>query len=163
MQLQIERELAALGQMSTAQLAERYAQVFGERCRTRHRAYLIRKIAWRIQAITEGDLSERARRRAEELANDAEVRVTPPRDFDARLRPGGTLAASRAAVSTDQRLPTPGTTIIRQYKGRTLRIVVLPGGFEYEGQRFKSLSAVAKAITGSHCNGFRFFKLEDAQ
>ena len=60
----------------------------------------------------------------------------------------------------DNRLPTAGDAIVRTYKGRQVRVVVLADGFEYDGRRYKSLSAVAKAISGSHCNGFRFFGLE---
>ena len=100
MNLDIDREIAALQEMSTGQLCERYAELFGEPVRTRHRAYLIRKIAWRLQANAEGDLSERARRRAEELANDADVRVTPPRSSSPS--PSGPVA--RAPVSVDPRL-----------------------------------------------------------
>lgn len=74
----MQRQLAALNKMTTGELVERYAELHGHPCRTRHRAYLIRKIAWRIQANAEGDLSERARKRAAELANDAEVRVMAP-------------------------------------------------------------------------------------
>ena len=44
-----------------------------------------------------------------------------------------------------------------------MRVLVTADGFEYEGMRYASLSAAAKAITGSHCNGFRFFKLEGAK
>ena len=158
MKLDIDRELAMLGGMSTGQLCQRYAELFGEPVRTRHKTYLIRKIAWRLQALAEGDLSERARRRAEELADDADVRVMPPR-----------IITPRPAVvpvqmqSSDSRLPAPGTAIIRSYKGRTIRVLVTASGFEFEGERYKSLSAVAKAITGSHCNGFRFFRLEGNQ
>src|SRR5688500_16657428 len=75
----ITAELDALQRMTTGQLCDRYLDLFGQPVRTRHRTYLIRKIAWRIQALAEGDLSERARRRAAELANDADVRVMPPR------------------------------------------------------------------------------------
>jgi hypothetical protein len=159
MAINIGKEVAALRAMSVGQLCERYAELFGEACRTRHKAYLIRRIAWRLQAIAEGDLSERARLRAEELANDAEVRVTPPKGFDSRLRPGGASPGPNIA-STDPRLPSPGTAIVRKYKGRTLRVLVLPDGLEFDGNRYKSLSAVAKAVTGSHCNGYRFFRLE---
>jgi hypothetical protein len=60
----------------------------------------------------------------------------------------------------DGRLPLPGTLITRVYKGRTLRVTVLADGFEYEGERFGSLSAVAKAITGTHTNGYHFFRLK---
>ena len=45
-------------------------------------------------------------------------------------------------------------------EGRQVRVVVLADGFEYEGESYRSLSAVAKAVSGSHCNGYRFFKLE---
>jgi hypothetical protein len=155
MKIDFDREFAALGGMSTRQLCERYAELFGEPVRTRHKTYLIRKIAWRLQAIAEGDLSERARRRAEELANDAEVRTTPP-----RFAPTPTTVRADAAVASDARLPRPGTAIVRKYKGHQVRVLVLADGFEYEGQRYGSLSAVAKVITGTHCNGFRFFKLE---
>jgi hypothetical protein len=61
------------------------------------------------------------------------------------------------------RLPSPGTAIVRKYKGQTLRVLVFPDGLEFDGNRYKSLSAVAKAITGSHCNGYRFFRLEGAR
>ena len=159
MRIDVEKEVAALRAMSVGQLCERYAELFGEGSRTRHKAYLIRRIAWRLQANAEGDLSERARRRAEKLADDAEVRVTPPREFDRRLRPGG-VSTQPTIATTDRRLPSPGTAIVRKYKGQTLRVLVLPDGLEFDGDRYKSLSAVAKAVTGSHCNGYRFFNLE---
>ena len=162
MKHEIETEVAGLFTMTTGQVCERYAQLFGEKARTRHKSYLIRRIAWRLQALAEGDLSERARRRAAELANDAEVRVTPPRSPEFRPRLDGD-SGTRASVPADRRLPAAGTAIVRKYKGRTLRILVLPNGLEFDGNRYRSLSAVAKAITGSHCNGFRFFKLEDGQ
>ena len=59
----------------------------------------------------------------------------------------------------DARLPPPGTIITRDYKGRQLQVQVLQRGLEYDGQVYKSLSAVAKAITGSHCNGHLFFRM----
>ena len=60
---------------------------------------------------------------------------------------------------TDSRLPPPGTILTRKYKGRVLQVQVLRNGFEYEGQVYRSLSAVAKAVTGSHCNGYLFFRI----
>ena len=150
--LDIQREVASLEKMATGELQERYAEVFGEVPRSRHKRYLIRKIAWRLQANAEGDLSERARQRAAELAVDAEVRTTPPKDF----------IASQAAKENgrDPRLPSPGTSLIRTYRGQTIQVNVTENGFEWDGERYQSLSAVAKAITGSHTNGFRFFNLE---
>jgi hypothetical protein len=157
MTLDIEKEVAALQQMSTGQLCQRYAELFGEPTRTRHRTYLVRKIAWKLQALVEGGLSERARRRAEELARGTELRVMPPKSAEPAT---ANAVVASVAMSADPRLPTPGTAIVRQYKGRTLQVLVLPDGFEFEGRRYKSLSAVAKRITGSHVNGYRFFGLE---
>ena len=154
--MDIDRELAALERLTAGQLAERYAEVCGERPRSRHRMWLLRRIAWRLQARAEGGLSERARRRAEELADEADVRVTPPRTKTIALRPQ--RVESPAQVS-DPRLPAPGTSLTRAYKGRKVVVQVLADGFEYAGERYTSLSAVAKAVTGSHMNGFRFFGL----
>ena len=161
MSLNIAKEVAALEQMTFGRLQDRYVEVFGEPVRSRHRQYLIRRIAWRLQANAEGGLSERALRRAEELADDADVRLTPPRwaTLANQVRPAEANAV-RVPVATDPRLPSPGGQITRKYKGRTITITVLADGFEYLGERYRSLTAVAKAITGSHMNGFRFFGLE---
>lgn len=162
----IEDEIEALHSMTTSKLAHRYAQLHGHPVRTRHRAYLIRKVAWRIQALAEGDLSDRARRRAEELADDADVRLMPPRTNPLGTRTTVTRprqCRGKSGRNTDPRLPAPGTAIVRQYKGRTIRVLVAPdgNGFEHDGERYRSLTAVANAITGTHVNGFRFFGLGD--
>ena len=153
----IEAQVAALQQMSVDELRHKYAVVMGEPSRSRHKMHLIRRIAWRIQAQAEGDLSERARRRAAELANDADVRVTPPRGHHVATCRENAVPSD---VVPDNRVPAPGGAIVRNYRGHQVRVTVLVDGFEYEGRRYKSLSAVAKAISGSHCNGFRFFGLE---
>lgn len=159
-------ELAALDRMSTGDLAERYRQLYGQPCRTRHREYLIRKVAWRIQANAEGDLSERARKRAAELANDAEIRVMAPKTLICPPQVGETVTVTRPMPAEDERpndprMPPPGTAVVRQYKGRTIRAVVLEDGqsVEWNGERFRSLSALANRITRSHMSGFRFFRL----
>ena len=162
----IERQLGELQRMTTSDLVDRYEELHGHACRTRHRAYLIRKIAWRLQANAEGDLSERARRRAAELADDAEVRVMAPRAAVAPPRTTVRLAPRIAARGRheDPRVPPPGSTIVRDYKHRTIRVRVLPAeeGFELDGERFPTLTAVAKRVTGQHMNGFRFFRLDRA-
>lgn len=161
MSLNVGKELAALERMTTRQLRERYEEVFREECRSNHRVWLIKRIIWRMQANAEGDLSERARRRAAELANDAELRLkAPPKRPEPDTVPSA-AAIKKAAVSfsEDDRLPLPGTILTREYKGRSVQVTVLPNGFEWEGERYKSLSAVAKAVTGTHTNGFLFFRL----
>ena len=65
----------------------------------------------------------------------------------------------RGYVAADGRLPPPGSVITRKYKGAVVQVKVLSGGFEFAGEVYASLSAVAKAVTGSHCNGYLFFRL----
>lgn len=158
---QIAAEIDELETMTTGELASRYEELHGQPVRTRHRRYLIRKIAWRIQANAMGDLSERARKRAMELADDADVRVMAPRTMLCPPQGGKPGVRTKKFVPRDPRLPAAGSVIVRQYKGEKIRVEVLEGdrGFEYDGQRFDTLSAVAKHITGSHINGFRFFRL----
>jgi len=161
MEINVGKEIAALERMTVDDLRGRYAQVFGEPTNARHKQWLVRRIIWRMQAVADGDLSERARQRARELANDADLRVSASKASKtvpaAATAHGGESATLR--IATDRRLPIPGTVITREYKGRTLQVRVLDKGFEHEGESYKSLSAVAKAITGQHCNGFLFFRL----
>ena len=158
MSVNVAREVAALQRMTVKQLRERYAEVFGESTLANNKPWLVRRIAWRLQALAEGDLSERARRRAEELANDADLRLAPPKAKPAEAAPERTTVRT-PRFQPDGRLPPPGTVLTRAYKGGTVQVKVLPEGFEYEGEVYASLSAVAKAVTGSHCNGFLFFRL----
>ncbi len=73
-------EIAKLETMTVSKLVEKFESLVGEKCRSRNKRYLVRRIAWRLQANAEGGLSERALKRAAELALDSEVRVTPPRE-----------------------------------------------------------------------------------
>lgn len=74
-------EIEKLRRASLASLREKFREVFQEEARTRHREHLVRRIAWRLQALAEGDLSARARERAKEIARDADLRKVAPRDF----------------------------------------------------------------------------------
>ena len=147
--LTIAKEVTALRRMTTTELKRKFEVVFGEECRSGNKIWLIKRIAWRLQANAEGDLSERARQRALELANDADLRLKAPKPKNAEDN----------AFSHDPRIPFPGSVLHRVYKGNELTVTVEPDGFGYDGVIYKSLSAVAKAITGTHTNGFLFFRL----
>lgn len=157
MNIRLKAEIALLETMKVNQLTQKFEAIFGEPTRSRHKRYLIRRIAWRLQANAEGGLSQRARQRATELANDADIRVTAPQcnSMDDRHA----IGMSDSNVNRDSRLPCPGSWIERDYKGKMIRVLVDEEGFEYDGRRFRSLSAIAKLITGSHVNGFMFFRL----
>ena len=150
----------ALADMTVAELRERYAEVFGEATTSRHKDHLRKRIAWGLQAQAEGGLSERARRRAEELADETALRLRAPNKATHIVAPERT-ATGRLKVPHDKRLPMPGSTISRVYKGHEIKVTVRDEGFEYEGQAYPSLSAVAKAVTGSHWNGYHFFGLTE--
>lgn len=155
MTLNISRQIAALRRMMPKELRARFAEVFGEPTRSGNKEFLIKRIIWRLQSQAEGGLSDRARLRAEQLARDADIRLTPPR---ATASNGRTVTGTMPSA-IDDRFPPPGTVITRVYKHQTLHVTVLPNGFEYEGEVYRSISAVAKAVTGSHLSGIAFFNL----
>src|SRR5713226_7801090 len=148
-------EIDGLGHKTVAQLQIRYLEVFGEQSRSNHKQFLIRRIAWRLQALAEGDLSERARERALCLANDAELRLTAPQ---VSVWPPGKVAAG--GRHRDSRLPRPGAVLTRTFRSRNVSVQVLERGFEYEGAVYRSLSAVARHVSGTQWNGFSFFGLQ---
>ena len=153
------REIESLRRASMADLRRKYQEVFHEETQCRHREHLFRRIAWRLQAIAEGDLSQRARERAQQIAQDGDLRINAPRDF---FRIGGErihATAGRNAREPDRRLPLPGTLLTRKWKGRTVLVEVLAKGFRYENRQYSSLSAIATAITGTRWNGLAFFGL----
>jgi hypothetical protein len=155
-QLNIVNEVAALERLSVGQLRQRFAELFGEATQASNRTWLVKRIAWRMQALAEGDLSQRARQRAAELARDADLRLNPPQHQT--IATIATPEPVRTPAPADPRLPPPGTILTRPYKGQLVQVQVLTEGFAYAGHVFPSLSAVAKAITGSHTNGYHFFR-----
>ena len=152
-------EMESLRRAGMADLRKKYREVFREETRCTHREHLFRRIAWRLQALTEGDLSERERNRAQLIAQDGDLRINAPREF---FIVDGERVRTRADGNRreqDRRLPLPGTLLTRNWKGRTVLVEVLGKGFRYENRRYSSLSAIATAITGTRWNGSAFFGL----
>jgi hypothetical protein len=143
------REIDGLRHQSVGQLRVKYLEVFRQESRSNHKQFLVRRIAWRLQANAEGDLSERARQRAMLVAEDADLRIRAPQSFLKELKHGG----------RDARVPPAGTRLTRQFQGRKVSVDVLEKGFLYQDQVYRSLSAVARHVTGVQWNGFEFFNL----
>ena len=156
MPLNVAKELAALQKLSVGDLRERYTELFQETTQARNRPWLIKRIIWRMQSLEQGGLSERALQRAKELAATSDLRVTAP--TRQRATEGSTTRTIECSVASS-RTPLPGMLLTRRYKGQLLQVRVLADGFDYLGERYRSLSAIAKQITGSHCSGNRFFQL----
>jgi len=107
--------------------------------RHRSRDLLARALSYHLQARTEGGLTQTTRRRLDDLA----PRFVADKDF---------------APAPAER-PKPGSVLIREWNGVSYAVTVTSTGFLYEGKPFASLTAVARAITGTHWNGPHFFRL----
>jgi hypothetical protein len=148
-------QLAALATMGTTELATKFAELTGQLPRTKNRAYLRKRVAWHLQAAEYGGLSEAALAKLDELAPLAMKRFQQSSRRRTKPEPGGKATTSGAA--RDLRLPGSGAVIRRLYGGEIHEVTVLEEGFEYRGQRFRSLSKIAREITGTPWNGFTFF------
>jgi hypothetical protein len=156
----IMTEVENLRRAGVTSLRKRYRELFQEETRSRHREHLFRKIVWRLQALAEGPLSERARARAREIANDADLRVVAPKSFfSVGGEPVAIIPGNQSKKQHDPRLPMAGSVLRRSWKGRTILVEVLPNGFRYEGRHYPSLSNIGVEITGTRWNGFAFFGL----
>lgn len=150
---QIRTEIEQLRKQRTKALRLRYRELFGEESSSSNHAHLFRRIAWRLQALAEGDLTQRARERAIVLAADADLRLRAPRQFWRELE------EKTKQPERDRRLPAAGTVLRRQYRDRDISVKILDEGFEYEGKIYDSLSSIASSVTGTRWNGFAFFGL----
>jgi hypothetical protein len=145
-------KIIELKQKSLIELQEKYKELFGKNApSSNNKLFLWRKIAQRIQESTHASFSETASNRIQTF-----IKQYDPINNKA-LRPKE-AAVSRETIR-DLRLPIPGTVITKEYKGRTIEVKILEKGFEYNGRPYRSLTAIAKEITGDHWNGYLFFNL----
>lgn len=142
--------IEALRTLSKEALWDKYLEAFdGKEPPCGNRDYLWRRIAYRMQEKELGGLSPDAQARIDELG--ASLDLTP--------RPPDPQAPQEGAGRRSRRIPAIGNVIQRDYKGQSVEVKVMEGGFEFHGRPFKSLSAIAKEVTGSHWNGYAFFGL----
>ncbi|WP_434345699.1 DUF2924 domain-containing protein [Myxococcus virescens] len=158
----VPQQLAALASMSVPDLAAKYQELYGEPTRSRNRDYLKKRLAFRIQELAEGGLSARAVARISELGDKLPERwrMRQVEETKATASPPPLPPAPAPVDGRDARLPPPGTVLTRVFKGTQHRVTVQEGGIEYEGQLHRSLSSVAKLISGTAWNGFSFFGLK---
>jgi len=153
---EMSEDIDQLRQMTTGQLRLKYHELFGFASYSNHKGYLFRRLAWRLQSLAEGGLSERARQYARQITDDTDLRLCAPKQF------GGAQPAMRVAHTSrqfDPRVPAPGTQLIKRYKNETITVTVLEDGFQHGERVYKSLSAIARQVTGTQWNGYSFFAL----
>ena len=153
MAVNVEKEAARLAALPMGELRREWEMVWGEPCKSWNRPHLVRRILWRME---NRPLSPEVLAAARRIAENAPVRVVATREFAARVR---RATSAKPPRERDPRLPPPGSTISRTYKGSTVTVAVEEDGFLWKGEKYGSLSAVAKAITGMHVNGYAFFRL----
>lgn len=138
----LESQVAALANQTTAELAAEYERLVGRPPRYRSVPWLRKRIAHQLQIAAYGGLTRTARAVVDELAADVALPAAP----------------SQAPPQATGEL-RPGTVLHRDFKGQRITVAVTHEGFEWNGDRYGSLSAVAFAVTGSKWNGRLFFNL----
>ncbi|MGD0000083.1 MAG: DUF2924 domain-containing protein [Bryobacteraceae bacterium] len=156
-----EVDVEQLGGMDTRELLEIHRELFGEERAVPNAGHLRRKIAWHVQAWKEGGLPDSARQYALAIARGTALRVQMSENAERRKKaiPLDRTVTTEVAPEHDARLPLAGSLLMKDYKGRTILVRVRDHGFEYDGRKFTSLSAVAQDITGTKWNGWTFFGL----
>ena len=149
-------QIMELKEKSLAELKAKYEELFlGQKAPSNNKVFLWRKIAYRIQELEYSSISAETQDKIQQL-----IQQYDPINNKA-LRPDSMLAKQpkKSGFSRDKRLPIPGTVIAKEYKGVSLQIKVLESGFEYNSKVYKTLTAIAKEVTGAHWNGYLFFNL----
>lgn len=142
------KQLAELGDMPYPALKERWRSLYGTQPPAYKREHMIRRLAYRIQELAYGGLADQTKAQLERIAEEDEARRQ------------GAKAQRRKPKGTH---PLAGTRLIREWNGQRHEVTAVEGGYEYNGRRYKSLSAIAKAITGAHWSGPQFFGLRTAR
>jgi hypothetical protein len=134
--------LAELKTMAIPDLKAKWRQLFGSEAQTPNRRHLESRLAYRIQELAYGGLKPQTVERLRKLGEQLD---------------GGNVALRRRR---DNGLPIAGTRLIRQWQGVEHTVTVLGDAYEWQGRSYKSLSSVARAITGTRWNGWVFFGLK---
>ena len=159
-QASVTAQIQALRGMKVAELRVKWIELFGEESRSNNRDFLWRRLAWRVQELAFGGLSDRAKARLAELSKEVDIRFLPPRGWKGAIEAAtAPLPEATSGSIRDPRLPKPGTTLSRPYRGHDIRVTVLEKGFEWQGRPYRSLSAIAREVTGQRWNGLLFFGL----
>lgn len=135
--------LARLKAMTVNELKSEWQTLMGSTPPNNSRTFLEQRLAYRIQELTYGGLSKPVTRLLDALADEVEGKKV------------------RKIVIADPRNPVTGTKLVREWDGAEHVVTVLQDGFDWQGRRYKSLSAVARDITGTQWNGYRFFGLRE--
>lgn len=140
MEKTVLKQIDEINRMSMAQLRKRWADLMGTDPGKLGRQYLMRRLAYRVQELAYGGLSPHARKQLEAVADGKPRSASPSKSKKTILM--------------------PGTRLLREWRGDRYEVIVEADGFRYDGKLYRSLTAVAKVITGSHRSGSLFFGIQ---
>ena len=153
-------EIKSLCRMDINELRSKYYEVYNYNTGARNKDFLIRKIAWKLQSIsTATDISPESRQKAYSIVDFSRLRLNKTKKAPAELVVGEDFVKRKLELGRDPRLPMAGAMLSKTFGGKQHVVKVLDKGFEYGNENFKTLSSVAKKITGTNWNGFKFFNL----
>lgn len=149
-------QIMELKEKSLNELQTIHKQLFpNQEAPSNNKVYLWRKIAYRLQEVEYGGISSETQGKIQQLI----LQYDPINNKALRLNNTPEERPKKSKLSRDKRLPIPGTVIIKEYKSIKLEVKILESGFEYQNKVYKSLTAIAKEVTGAHWNGYLFFNL----
>lgn len=148
------RQIADLQNLTHEELRELWRTLICGEPPAYNRTFIISRLTYRIQELAYGGLSDRARRTMREVLEE--------NGFNENACDGGTRRRQRDRKRKEG-MPVLGTRFVREWNGGRYEVTVVNGGFEFEGRRYRSLTAIAKAITGTHWNGRAFFGLRSSK
>jgi len=152
---QVLRQIAELQRLPMAELSERWRVLMGGEPLPYNKAFLLKRLTYRIQELTYGGLPMTVFQEMDRALADA--------GYDTLGETRMEIPANRAGTRQKPGFPVIGTRLVREWQGQCHEVLVTHHGFEFEGRPYKSLTAIAKAITGTHWNGPNFFGLRQRQ
>ena len=144
MKQSVLKQVAELPNLDSGQLKERWRTLYGSEPPAYNKSYLVKRLAYRIQELAFGGLSEAAQAQLRDALDGDDADGVASRMHRRRRKDG---------------MPVTGTRLVREWQGNRYEVTVVHGGFEFEGRKYRSLTAITKAITGTHWNGPGFFGL----
>ena len=144
MKQSVLKQVAELPNLDSGQLKERWRTLYGSEPPAYNKSYLVKRLAYRIQELAFGGLSESAQAQLRDALDGDDADGMASRMHRRRRKDG---------------MPVTGTRLVREWQGNRYEVTVVHGGFEFEGRKYRSLTAITKAITGTHWNGPGFFGL----
>jgi len=138
------KQIAQIQKLSVEALREKWNVLFGTEAPAYSRPFLVKRLAYRIQELAHGGLSQQTRERIQKIAEDNGLDEAAALPQDQPKKKG---------------VPVAGTRLVREWNDNRYEVTVQRDGFEFEGKTYRSLTAITKVITGTHWNGPSFFGL----